>query len=225
MTYILFDIGANHGQDSINQTKNNENIITYAFEPMPILYGYLDTARKNGFEWDHFRRDQPIGENFEHRYNLYNLALSDYDGSSEFYVADIDPHGDWGASSLYKFVDHVAETWPGRKDLITTKNINVTVSRFDTWFEQNNINIDKIDYFHCDTQGSDLRVLKGMGKYLSLIKEGVVECARDERAKLYAENHTVNEMVEFLESNGFRIVHKKSNDPWSNEFNVYFEKL
>jgi hypothetical protein len=100
----------------------------------------------------------------------------------------------------------------------------VQVSRFDTWYRNNAINIDKIDFFHCDTQGSDLAVLQGMGDLIGLIQEGVVECARDDRAKLYKENHTISEMQDFLGQNGFDIVKHKANDPWSNEINVYFKK-
>jgi FkbM family methyltransferase len=208
MTYILLDVGANHGQDSLNRTRDNNDVITYAFEPIPSLFEKIKSASVD----------------FVNRYTLHNLALSDYDGESTFYIADSDPDGDWGASSLYPFVSHVGETWPGRKDLVTTKTITVKVSRFDTWYEANNHTFDHIDYFHCDTQGSDLRVLKGMGKYVSFIQEGVVECARNERSKLYAENHTVNEMKEFLQANGFEITSSAANDPWSNEVNLYFKK-
>ena len=208
MTYILLDVGANHGQDSIAKTAGNRDIVTYAFEPLPALHEKLDIARAN----------------FADRYNLYQVALSDYDGESTFYIADSDPQGDWGASSLYPFVPHVSQTWPGRKDLVTTKTITVKVSRFDAWYESNQCTFDRIDYFHCDTQGSDLRVLKGMGKYVNMIQEGVVECARDEGTKLYAENHTLNEMREFLEAHDFKVTDMHSNDAWSNEVNLYFKK-
>jgi hypothetical protein len=152
------------------------------------------------------------------------LAISDYDGESTFYVADRDPVGDWGASSLYPFVDEVSQTWPGRRDLVTTRTVTVKVSRFDTWYKSQGLNLEKIDYFHCDTQGSDLRVLKGMGDYVRLIQEGVVECARDEAGKLYKENHTVAEMKDFLSEHGFAVFHEQLNDQWSNELNLYFRK-
>jgi predicted transcriptional regulator with HTH domain len=67
-------------------------------------------------------------------------------------------------------------------------------------------------------------VLKGMGDYVKLIQEGVVECARDETAKLYKENHTVDEMKDFLAEHGFEVLNQQSNDSWSNEFNLYFRK-
>ncbi len=39
------------------------------------------------------------------------------------------------------------------------------------------LNINCIDYFHCDIQGLDLSALESMGEYISIIKEGQVEVA------------------------------------------------
>jgi agmatine/peptidylarginine deiminase len=63
-----------------------------------------------------------------------------------------------------------------------------------------------------------------MGDLIGLIQEGVVECARDEQVKLYKENHTITEMQNFLDQNGFDIVRHQTNDCWSNEINVFFKK-
>ena len=206
--FILFDIGANLGTDSVSRTQDNANVETWAFEPVPEFYQHITRST----------------ESFRDRYNLYPLAISDYNGTSTFYVATSLIGFGNGASSLYPFVDHLNETWPGRIDLQTEKEITVKVSRLDTWYKEKQLNLSKIDYFHCDTQGSDLRVLKGMGDLVYLIQEGVVECARDEAAKLYAENHTVEEMMDFLNDNGFIVVNQTSNDVWSNELNLYFRK-
>lgn len=222
--YILFDVGANQGQDSLDRTRNDPMVEAWAFEPIPELFNRIDTARKNGYTWQFYHHFEPASTSYEDRYHVFPLAISDYDGESTFYVADRDPVGDWGASSLYPFVEQVSQTWPGRQDLITTRTVTVKVSRFDTWYRSQGLNLEKIDYFHCDTQGSDLRVLKGMGDYVGLIQEGVVECARDEAAKLYKENHTVTEMKDFLTEHGFEVLREQSNDLWSNEFNVYFKK-
>lgn len=207
MTYILLDIGANWGHDSLDKTKNNQNIKTWAFEPTPELIAHLIDKSSE----------------YADRYQVIPIALSDFDGSAQFNIAD-NPGCDWGCSSLNTFSDHIAHTWPGRTDFQFNRHITVQVSRFDTWYRTNNINFDKIDYFHCDTQGTDLKVLQGMGEYIELIQEGVVECARDEQVKLYKENHTITEMHDFLNQKGFDIVRHQSNDPWTNEINVYFRK-
>jgi len=203
--FVLFDIGANWGTDSLARTQDDHNIETWAFEPVPELISHLTEKSTN----------------YANRYHIVPSAVSDFDGTAQFNVAD---HYDWGCSSLNNFSDHLGETWPGRLDFKFNRSITVQVTRLDTWFKSNNIQIDKIDFFHCDTQGSDLKVLQGMGDYIFLIQEGVVECARDENVKLYKENHTIDQMTDFLKSKGFTIDNIQSNDHFNNELNVYFKK-
>jgi FkbM family methyltransferase len=207
MPYILLDVGANWGTDSLNKTKDNSNIITWAFEPTPELVAHLNNESKD----------------YSNRYHIVPIALSDFDGTAQFNIADSPGH-DWGTSSLNTFSDNLDRTWPGRTDFKVTRTIEVQVSRFDTWYQTNGINFDKIDFFHCDTQGSDLKVLQGMGDLINLIQEGVVECARNEQVKLYKENHTVQEMQDFLSSKGFEITRIEGNDAWHNEINLHFRK-
>ena len=37
MSYILFDVGANWGSDSISKTDHDASVTTWAFEPTPEL--------------------------------------------------------------------------------------------------------------------------------------------------------------------------------------------
>lgn len=205
MNFILFDIGANWGTDSLEKTRTDQNVKTWAFEPTPELIRHLSENSKN----------------FADRYQIQPMALSDFDGTAQFNIADQE---DWGCSSLNTFSDHLDRTWPGRTDFKFNRSLTVEVSRFDTWYYKNNIQLDKIDYFHCDTQGSDLKVLQGMGDLIQLIEYGVVECARDHSVKLYKENHTFHEMQDFLLQKGFIVDRIHSNDRWSNELNIYFKK-
>ena len=207
MSYILFDVGANWGSDSISKTDHDESVTTWAFEPTPELIAHLTNASSR----------------FSDRYHIQPIALSDFDGEAEFNIAD-NPGCDWGCSSLNSFSEDLHKTWPGRTDFKFNRTIKVQVSRLDTWFKNNNLQLEKIDFFHCDTQGSDLKVLQGMGEYINLIQEGVIECARDDVAKLYKENHTMQEAVDFLNSKGFEVTRTESNDVHNNEYNVYFKK-
>lgn len=220
MSYILFDVGANWGEDSLTVTRNDTNVITWAFEPTPELYQDLIKASLSGRSF----RGQDHGPSYSDRYHVVPIALSDFDGEATFNIAD-NPDCDWGCSSLNQFSDNLNQSWPGRTDFQFNRSITVQVSRLDTWFKTNNIQLDRIDYFHCDTQGSDLKVLQGMGDYITLIQAGVVECARNNDVKLYKENHTREEMIEFLNSKGFTITNERSNDVWSNEINLYFKKI
>jgi FkbM family methyltransferase len=204
--FVLFDVGANWGTDSLERTQSDQNIETWAFEPVPELIANLTTKSAE----------------YADRYHIVPSAVSNFDGTAQFNIAD---HYDWGCSSLNNFSDNLGETWPGRLDFKFNRSITVQVTRLDTWFRSNNFQIEKIDYFHCDTQGSDLKVLQGMGDYISLIQAGVVECARDEGVKLYKENHTKVEMIEFLNSKGFEVIREQGNDSWNKEINLYFKKI
>ena len=82
--------------------------------------------------------------------------------------------------------------------------------------------IEIIDYFHCDTQGSDLDVLYGLGDKISIIKEGVIEAAA-KRDILYKNQNDYLECIEFLKMNNFEIIAVHSNDPDTNEVNIHFK--
>lgn len=207
MSYILFDVGANWGERSLGITAGDRNVITYAFEPTPMLVNVLRNASRN----------------FVERYTVVPIALSDTNGLLPFYIQN---NPGQGCNSLNQFNDNLQETWGGRSPEFTVANtIMVEVMRLDSWLADNAaLGIDHIDYFKCDTQGSDLKVLQGMGSYIELIRSGEAECSRDERVKLYKENHTVDEMVEFLKSKNFTITKIESNDHLDNEWNVYFKQ-
>jgi FkbM family methyltransferase len=207
--YILFDIGANWGHDSLARTRDNPEYETWAFEPTPKLLNHL--------------RETSRDQNFADRYHIVPMAVSDFNGRAKFNIAGVDG-SDWGCSSLNTFNDNLDHHWPGREDFHVTEVIEVEVTRLDTWIEDNNLQLEKIDYFHCDTQGSDLRVLDGLGKYIDLVQEGVVECATREEGKLYKENPVQEKMIAFLESKGFEIKNIEANDPYNNEANIHFRR-
>jgi hypothetical protein len=135
-----------------------------------------------------------------------------------------DPSGgaaDYGWSSLNQFTDNIQDIWVNRPDFAFVDTIDVEVIRMDKFIEDNNIT--QIDYFHCDAQGSDLSVLKSFGNKLNVIVSGVVEGAH--RINLYSVDNTVTSIVDFLESNGFRITNKNDQNSSSEELDVYFERI
>jgi hypothetical protein len=72
----------------------------------------------------------------------------------------------------------------------------------DTFINENNI--DTIDYFHCDAQGNDLKILHSFGDKLSLIKKGKVEVSFGD--ELYKDViNDLHSVIYFLKNNGFEI--------------------
>ena len=196
---IIFDIGANTGSNSVH-FKNDKNNTVYAFEPTPFLIEtYLNRLRDDN-------------------YIIIDKAVSDFNGSAEFNIAG---QSDWGCSSLNTFEDNLSTTWPGRGDFVITEKISIEVTRLDDFIKNNNI--ISVDYLHCDTQGNDLKVLRSFGGEISKLKAGIVEGFR--KNPLYKDiDNSVDNIVYFLESNGFRITGIVDNDCFSNECNISFER-
>ena len=201
---IMFDVGANWGTDSLDFIRNNNDWVCFAFEPTPQLFAHLVNASAG----------------FKDRYFVYPYAISDFVGKANFNVAG---QSDWGCSSLLEFSDNLDKTWPGRTDFVVTENIEVDVISLKYFIENivPNIKIEKIDRFHCDTQGNDLKVLKGMAEYVSIIQHGVIEVPQSTEVMLYKNQHSFEEAVEFLQNNGFKISNINSQQ---NELNLCFDR-
>jgi len=206
--YVLFDVGANWGEDSLGKCNNDTNMEVWAFEPTPPLVNHLKNASSA----------------FENRYHVVPMAVSDFDGTAEFYIQN---NPGMGCNSLNTFnQDAITKYWEQRNvELSAIASIQVQVCKLETWIKENIPDLEKIDFFHSDTQGSDLKVLKGLGEYIHLVKQGKVECSRDNEIKLYHEStNFVEDVCEYLESKGFTITEIESNDHLANELNVYFKK-
>jgi FkbM family methyltransferase len=202
---IIFDVGANTGV-STKQYISETNYI-YAFEPIPqIAQSFLLPLQSTN-------------------YFIIQKAVSDFDGKATFNVAKQDPSltdgSLFGCSSLYEFADDLDKTWPGRQDFEVTQKIEVDVIRMDTFIKETRI--AKIDYLHCDTQGNDLKVLKSFDDYIGFLNSGKVECVK--KNSLYRNtDNSLDTVVDFLKSKGFKIDQVESNDDFDNEVNVLFSR-
>ena len=198
---ILFDVGAHHGQDSLNITQHNPDVVCYAFEPTPELARLLRIAAE--------------ARNMKERYHVFEHAISDFNGEADFHMVK----DDTGAASLNDFSDNLSETWPGRTDFVVRGSKKVEVYRLDTWLQKFAPEITVIEHLHIDAQGSDLAVLKGLGEKISMVQSGVVEVPQEDKLRLYKGQHTKQDALDFLEQNGF-VVDKVTSQV--NEDNLFF---
>jgi FkbM family methyltransferase len=194
-----FDIGANSGGHTLEYARLAN---VYSFEPNPDLYLQLLEKTKH-----------------LNNVHVYNYALSNYIGNSEFFIAD---GGDSGCSSLNKFSENSRTCWTGRNDFVVTRTCSVTVTTLKSFIEQNDIK--HIDFIKIDAQGEDLRILEGAGKYIDIIKAGVIESA-NKKDVLYYNQNTTDDSINFLNSNGFSITKIEKNDHQNNESNIYFNNI
>ncbi len=196
---IFFDVGAELGIDSLPFARHNPDSIVYAFEPNPYMVKHL--------------KKESAGLS---NYIIIPKAVSNFNGVSTF---NINKSGYQGLSSLLDYSDKARINWSGFAINVDEK-VDVEVITLDSFIQENNIK--KIDFFHCDTQGSDLNVLKGLGEYIHIIEEGQVEAAILLES-LYVNQNNYQETMLFLASKGFEILSMKAEGS-QRECNVYFKK-
>lgn len=201
VSYIFFDVGANNGYHSVPVAESKPDTMVYGFEPTPQMVEIIKGRIQN----------LP-------NYVLTQTAVSDYTGTATFNVAG---NADWGCSSLLTLSENAKTEWYGRTDMFVTEQIEVEVIRLDSFIEKTGI--QHINYLHIDTQGSDLKVLKGLGVYLDIVDEGVMEAAAKVDI-LYVGQNTKEESIQFLEENGFVITNVTINDDAHNEVNIHFKR-
>jgi FkbM family methyltransferase len=213
MPRIIFDVGANNGSSTMDYLQD-PTVELYAFEPNPILYDDLCKIQEKN-----------------PNYHPVKAAVGETDGEAVFNLAGpvvpsmpfLHQEGisNYGCSSLLPFSETVHEEWEDRPDFQSFAKVNVMTIRLDTFVEMNSI--PSIDYLHIDAQGMDLSVLKSLGKYLPIVKEGVLEAPINDKKKIYTGSHTCEEAILFLLNNGFRITDIEKNDTEGNEVNLYFK--
>lgn len=175
----VIEVGANTGTDTENFLNSGDKV--FAFEPTPELI--LQLQQKFGSNPNFF---------------LIPMAVDTKNGWAKFNVAG---QGDWGCSSLYEFSDNIHEKWPGRPDFKTTHSYTVMTIRLDTFIQANEIKT--IDFLWIDAQGNDFNVLKSIGEYIHLVKEG--KCEGSYTVDLYSNtNNNVFAISEWLKQNGFK---------------------
>jgi FkbM family methyltransferase len=196
MKNVILDVGANDGIDGLGYALFNKHLDIYAFEANPTL---VEKIQNNKEKIESFFKI-PIKN-----YNLINKAVSNFNGSSDFYISEYDL-----CSSLLKY-----------KFVKTKKKITCDVITLEKFCNENKI--DNIVYLHTDTQGSDLNVLQGLNEYKKKLHTGVIETIIKKEKIRYEGASTLDEFEIFFKSNDYFITNKIFNDRDLTEINVYFK--
>jgi beta-1,4-mannosyl-glycoprotein beta-1,4-N-acetylglucosaminyltransferase len=180
---IGLDIGACTGT-TINLFDDCD--IIYAFEPNPLVFQQLEEFKNK----------------HKNKYKIvtYDYAISDTDGTALFNI--MSHHG---YSSLLEFDEsgnlfkHCDKIDNGFNKLITRRKVQT--KRLDTFIEENNI--QNIHFIKIDTQGSDLAVIKSLGKYIKNVYKIQAEI---QTQTLYKNSSKKKETIEFMKKNNFDLV-------------------
>ena len=191
----IIEIGADNGSDTLVYSRYAN---VWCFEPVPTSIQYLNKIFK----------DVP-------NVKVIGKAVSDFNGRALFNLSKYNRN----SSSL----NELSEFSISNKLIEYESQVIVDVIRMDTFMDENKI--DVIDFFHCDAQGNDLKILKSFGDKISSIKQGKVEVTL--RENLYKNiDNDVTTMVEFLSSNGFIISNLKEllNTKWYDGNIIFYKK-
>lgn len=189
---ITLEVGVSDGFDT-EKIIQKYKLPHYGFEPVPYMRNILNKKFKTNPNVHITEAAIDLTDGMKN-FNLSNPNGTFTDGTNR----KIHPYG---CSSLHEFSDALAIKWPGRPDFQVVEKIKVKTMRLDTFFEENNFK-GEIEFMHCDAQGSDINVLKSMGKYLRCVKHGKIEVALV--TELYKDTgNNVKNAVTFLRDNGF----------------------
>lgn len=137
---IIFDVGCYDCGDSIRFKKEFPNSTVYAFEASP--------ARYNMTKMDADKYDIKI----------YNIAISNKDGTHEFYDSLVDKKRVDAQGSFFKH----SQEYKSRNPRIIQNESPILVETIclDTFCKNNNI--IEIDLLHVDVEGAEKLVIEGM---------------------------------------------------------------
>lgn len=127
--------------------------------------------------------------------NIYNAVITDKDDEDvTFHISN-----NVQSSSVLEFGTHSQEhPWVVYVDHIQQKTITI-----DTFFERNNLDISKYDFWNFDIQGAELMALKGATKSIKYAKAIYLEVNEKE---LYENCGLIHEIDSFLSQYKFKRV-------------------
>ena len=193
---IGFDIGACIGE-TISKFDGFDKI--YAFEPAPYMFNILIENHKN-----------------DSRIEFHQTAISDENSVRPFRC-----HQHYGYSSFLEidnegeFAQTLYDLDPGFDNV--TSIIDVQTKRLDTFMQENYI--EHIDFLKMDTQGTDLNVIKSLGKMIDKVDTIEMEV---QTKPLYKNSSSKEEIIDFMNKSNFNLILQESNYP---DLSDYEERL
>ena len=172
------DVGAHHGETTLEWAVRNPGLRIYAFEPNLRVAVSLVGRAANFF--------------------VIPMAVAETDGCAQLHINAHD-----AASSLLAMDENAKQNWIGGESLRIEGEVTVPTIRLDTFM--NLLEIGSVDFMKVDTQGLDLAVIRFAGSRLRDIKKITLEADVTSK-RLYQGSASKEEIVSFLNAQGFRLV-------------------
>jgi len=189
---VILEIGCNDGTDTRQFLRLFDAPKIYVFEPEPRAVAS-------------FRRNIQ-----DDRVTLFEMAISDVDGTIEFHPSGGIPSPEWKdakpdgwdfSGSIKQPKEHLSvHPWCEFADPVAVRSMTL-----DTWSTEHGVG--GIDFIWADVQGAEAEVIRGGGQTLQRTRYFYTEYSNQE---LYQGQITLPEMERLLPN--FRIVEKFAND-------------
>lgn len=134
---VIIEAGVADGKDTFEMSKLWPEATIYGFEPHP--YFYKIACEKN-------KKQKNV--------NIYQAALAEKDGYSDFNVSKLNSEEIFGSSSLLTPKEHLRI----HPQIEFKETIQVKTFNLDQWAQQNNIEV--IDFMWLDMQGIEPVILR-----------------------------------------------------------------
>jgi len=136
--------------------------------------------------------------------NVYNAVITDKNDEEIIFNVS----NNCQSSSVLELGTH-AQTYPHIKYVYKIKQKSITI---DTFFEKNNINASKYNFWNFDIQGAELMALKGAIQSIKYVKALYLEVNEQE---LYINCGLITDIDNFLSQYNFkRVLTKMTDDGW-----------
>jgi FkbM family methyltransferase len=176
---IYFDVGAHDGKDGFTALKSSKYDKCYAFEIDKRMISHISSNSKI-YGDKYILTSKAVGS------KKSSLIFKSFRKTDVGTLHELDTNSIQGRGSSF--------------DIVDTYKVDV-ITLFDFCKENN---IKTIDYLHIDTQGNDYEVIIGLGDYIDIVKEGVLECYDETQENLYKNTtNTLKNCEEYLKSKGF----------------------
>lgn len=130
-------------------------------------------------------------------YVVLPIAVAQHDGSAELQLNAYEQ-----SSSLLPADQAGVKSWITEQEFKVTGSVTVPTMRLDTFM--NEAKIESVDYLKIDAQGLDLEVVRSAGDRLRDVAKVQLE-ATTVSYRQYEGAPGKSEVVEFMESKGFRL--------------------
>lgn len=180
---IIFDVGAHKGESA------------------EFFYNIFPKAKIYSFEPNISNKESILEKKIPNLY-LYHYALSDYDGSGQFYIQDLSH-----LSSLNK-INKFSKSSLGYAKKEKHKIIKTEILRGDTFMNKKSIR--KIDLLKLDVQSNEVDTIKGFRMNLNKINSIFVEISFYD---FYQKNSTIKDLEAALPNFELYDIYEVSKNP------------